>query len=189
MRLLSRGPAAAFVLAALMAGTVNPAARAQQKDPDDVTLETCDGLRLNGTWYAGNQNSDTVIMLHAYKSATQSKGEWQSLAKALNTAGFAVLTFDFRGHGKSALAKAMSDKKKFCDVNTYPFNKYCGEPLNPNTIKAIDVKKFLPNYFPFLVNDIAAARRFVDQKNDNRECNSGRLYLIGDRETCSLGML
>lgn len=191
MRQFFRGLLAAAFAGGLFAGAAMPALAQDDKDKgEDTAVPTVDGLRLLGTWYAGNKgrNSDTVIMLHGYGS-NATKGEWQSLAKALAAEGFSVLTFDFRGHNRSGTAKAISSPKDFCNLNKFTFNKLSGETLDPNRLTSLNYKKFSGNYFPYLVNDIAAARRFCDQRNDNGECNTGRLYIIAEKEMCSLALL
>src|SRR5262245_14627251 len=167
----------AAVLAGLVVAVAPAPAVAQDKTGDEISFLTPDGLRLFGTWYKADRNANTVIMLHGLHG-NSSKGDWQALAKALNTEGFAVLTFDFRGHGRSAAAKTFDDKKLFCDLEKCPHNKFAGVQLNPNTLKSIDSKRFQPGYFPYLVYDIAGARTFVDTANDGGECNSGRIFLV-----------
>src|SRR5207302_4860987 len=53
----------------------------------------------------------------------------------------------------------------------------------------IDAKDFKPGYLPWLVNDILAARKFLENKNDGAELNINSLFLIGAQEGASLGTL
>ena len=48
---------------------------------------------------------------------------------------------------------------------------------------------FKPHYLPFMVNDLAAARRFLEQKNDAGEVNIHSLIIIGAEEGADLGFL
>jgi len=54
---------------------------------------------------------------------------------------------------------------------------------------AIDWKDYAPGAYPYFVNDIAAAKAFLDQKNDALECNSSSLILIGANEGATLGAM
>src|SRR5262249_23171011 len=53
----------------------------------------------------------------------------------------------------------------------------------------ISHKDFQPAYMPMLVNDIVAAKRFLDEQNNAKVCNSSNLILIGAEEGAALGML
>src|SRR5262245_13296755 len=180
----------AMTAAGLVALVPAATAAQDQKKGDDISFVTPDGLRLFGTWYKADRNACTIIMLHAYgPKENSSKGEWQVLARTLNEKGFAVLTFDFRGHGRSTAARTFEDKKLFCDLTRSPHNQFAGLQLNPDTLDGIRVKDFQAGYFPYLVYDIAGARSFVDTASDDGECDSSRICLVGDREMFSLGML
>src|SRR5262249_27345177 len=67
-----------------------------------VKITTADHVTLTGTWYASSKKTEgvTILMLHAIGKDSREKG-WQDLAKELQKKGYAVLTFDFRGHGGS----------------------------------------------------------------------------------------
>jgi hypothetical protein len=104
---------------------------------------------------------------------------WESLAEALQKEGFAVLGFDFRGHGGST-----SVGKNFW---TRPYNRSVrGAAKTPPTVTHQD---FPPAYVPALVNDVAAARAYLEGKNDNGECNASNIILIGAEEGATLGLL
>ncbi len=157
-------------------------------DGENITITTTDGLRLSGFWFPGGKGkqSDCILMVHAYKQ-NMSKGPWISLAKQFQKEGFSVLMFDFRGHGKSTSTRAFGDLKKFSNIDEFRENRFSGVPIRtPNKIKGISFTSFKPQYYPFLVNDIAAARRFLDLRNDAAECNSGRITIIADRDMCAM---
>src|SRR5947209_3645375 len=148
-----------------------------------VPIPTADGLELDGTFYTPNKgtNSPCVMLVHRYGS-DRTKGEWNALAKKLQEKGFAVLSFDLRGHGNSTTVAQPS--------------VFWSNPWNRNGIKHASEKRtsitytdFQRSYFPMLVNDLVAARRFIDTKHDARECNAGSLFVIGAQEGASLGLL
>jgi pimeloyl-ACP methyl ester carboxylesterase len=112
-------------------------------------------------------------------SGTNDGASWTSLAKKLQKSGFAVLDFDFRGYGKSTTVQPAFWKAPYN-------NKIKGAALKPSSIHAGDFPAW---YMPVLVNDIAAARRFLDEKNDAKQCNSRNLILIGAQDGATLGAL
>jgi pimeloyl-ACP methyl ester carboxylesterase len=151
-----------------------------------VTFETVDEVELQGTYYPSDQGTKApcVLLLHDLGDGGNHTGGndsavWENLAKKLQKNGFAVLQFDFRGYGKSTSVHPAFWKA--------PFNgKIRGAALKPSTIHASDFPAW---YMPELVNDIAAARRFFDEKNDAKQCNSRNLILIGAQEGATLGVL
>lgn len=70
-------------------------------DPTPVTLHTPDGLALAAALYlpAGEGPFPGVVLSHA---AAADKEAWATTPWLLQAAGYAVLTYDFRGHGGSA---------------------------------------------------------------------------------------
>lgn len=72
-----------------------------------VSFTATDGVRLEGWWLPappagtsrnGQWGGTTVVLCHGI---TASRGQHRALASDLLAAGFNVLTFDFRGHGRS----------------------------------------------------------------------------------------
>ena len=168
-----------FALAALSRWT-SPLAFAQG---ESVIFETVDEVELHGTYFPSDQGTKApcVLMLHDLSDTGSHHGEseWTLLAKKLQKNGFAVLQFDFRGYGKSTTVHPAFWKA--------PYNgKIRGAGQRPSTIRAADFPAW---YMPVLANDIAAARRFLDEKNDAKQCNSRNLILIGAREGATLGVL
>jgi alpha-beta hydrolase superfamily lysophospholipase len=162
---------------------------------DKVKFNTVDHVELHGVWYpptGGGKKTPAVLLLHNVKSDS-SKDGWDKLARELQEAGYAVLTFDFRGHGNSTAV----DPSFWNDTSSTglraltEFNReQCKTGFNPNKPKeSISIKDFKTSYYPALVNDIEAARAFLDRKNDGGECNSSNLILIGAEEGASLGAL
>jgi pimeloyl-ACP methyl ester carboxylesterase len=67
-----------------------------------VAFPTPDGFELHGLYYGpppvGPNATVTVLLLHPYGT---SRADWGNFPASLAEHGFAVLTFDFRGHGES----------------------------------------------------------------------------------------
>jgi alpha-beta hydrolase superfamily lysophospholipase len=157
----------------------------------EVTIPTYDGVDLSGTFYpnpAGKKDA-TVLLLHNFdkkKGGGSHMDKWDDLAERLHKEGYSVLQFDFRGFGRS---KTVSEK--FWDRRKFPQNNGAArgrvDPRNPPT--SIDSKYFAPGYFPYLVNDVAAAKAYLDRRNDAGEVNTSSFVLIGAGEGATLGAM
>lgn len=65
----------------------------------DFTLRSADGLSLAATYWPGRRpNSPGVLLMHGMYDSRRGLADKANL---LSAQGFAVLAFDFRGHGKS----------------------------------------------------------------------------------------
>jgi pimeloyl-ACP methyl ester carboxylesterase len=188
MHRLSRihGPLGLLLGLALLAWPAAGPARAADK-PTKVQFDTGDGVTLQGSWYPSPKGKDepTILLLHKIGSDSHKDG-WDALASKLQDKGYSVLSFDFRGHGNSTTI----DPKFW----SYGFNKGASKtgPNDPKTNKpkdSINQKEFTPAYLPYLINDIAAAKMFLDDRNDGGECNSRALILIGAEDGAALGAL
>jgi hypothetical protein len=115
-------------------------------------------------------------LLHKYGGNRQQKG-WDELAQALSKE-FSVLSFDFRGHGDSTTV----NQAFWVGSN----NTIKNAARKPNKIS---YKDFPANYLPMLANDVAAAKRYLDQQNDAGACNSSNLVVIGAEEGAAIGAL
>jgi pimeloyl-ACP methyl ester carboxylesterase len=162
---------------------------------DKVRFESVDHVTLEGNFYAPmgtgkSKQAPAVLMLHKIGKDSSQDG-WDSLARDLQKAGYAVLTFDFRGHGNSTAVTP----EFWNDTTTLPLaalTKFNREQYNlgynPNKPKeTISIKDFKTSYYPALVNDIAAAKAYLDRRNDNGDCNSSNLILIGAEDGATLG--
>jgi len=160
----------------------------QPKKAESVTFTTGDYAELKGYWYPGDKRKEsaTVILLHRLGGQCREDG-WESLAENLNKKGYAVLAFDFRGHGRSTGV----DAKKFWAGqfahNTSYIKSYRPGAMNPPN--AIEFGDFRPEYMPHLINDIYAAKVFIEGRNDKAECNANRIILIGAEDGATLGMM
>jgi predicted esterase len=186
-RSLVRRPLALMLGLALLAMSQS-GARAADKF-SKVSFDTVDGVTIQGTFYSSPKGKDepTVLLLHRIGSDSHKDG-WDELAKALNDKGYSVLSFDFRGHGASTTV----DPAKFWDGRLYPWNAKASRsgPMEKGKLKeSISREGFVPSYYPYLVNDIAAAKLFLDDRNDASDCNSRALILIGAEDGAALGAL
>lgn len=153
-------------------------------EPVDQSFKSADGVTLVGKWYKNPKGASSVVMLlHDYK-ANPTEAVWEDTAQQLVSYGYHVFRFDFRGHGKST------------DVTP---NEFWHHAVNKNLVKsggvtlavksAIKFSEFYTNYYPMLVQDIAAARNVIDLLNDDKQLNSSTVYLLGAGDAAYLGML
>ena len=165
MSRLSWGAVVVLVLAGVLRGETTAAA--QQPAPEPARIVTVDGVKLNAVFYPSpKKNSPTVIMLHPIGDGKNIKMPgWKALATTLQTAGYAVMMFDFRGHGDST---TIDDMQLFFN---YPANRTV-KLREKDTIDFKDYKISASTYLPILVNDIAAVKAYLDRKNDKEECNT-----------------
>ena len=150
----------------------------------DVNFKTYDGVIISGKYFQSMKpkESATIILLHnfTYRKGRDDQGEqWEKFATDLQAAGHSVLMFDFRGHGKS-----VNVDQKFWD---HPINKTL--PGATKKLSKIGYTEFPASYYPNLVNDIAAAKSFLDVRNDDGEANTRNLVVIGAGEGATLGAL
>ena len=189
--------AAVLSLSALPAQTVKSdagKADAAKKDKANdgefrrISFRSSDGVELEGRFYpaTGGAKDACVLMLHnfSHKTGGDSRSDegWGRLAVALQKEGFPVLTFDFRGFGSSKSV----DKALFWDRKNPHNTRLRGAAKMPETI---DQKDFYPGYYLNLVNDVAAAKAYLDRRNDAREVNDSNLIVIGAGEGATVGAL
>jgi len=154
----------------------------QQGKQELVYFPTVDHLTLAGTLYPGwkGKKGMTVLMLHDLGHNRSSPG-WKRLAEALQTEGHTVLTFDFRGHGGSKKASPQFWK--------YPVSKSLPASIaKPKMLEAADLSS---EYRPWLIEDIAAARTYLDLRHDEASgpINTFNLVIIGAGQASALGSL
>jgi hypothetical protein len=166
--------------------------------PKQAEIVTVDQVELRGKFFPGPKAKETpcVLMLHALgENENSTNKEWLGLAKALQGKGYAVLTFDFRGHGESKTVKPGVPNanpqlavKGFWDETQ---NQQYVKGLAPKKPRPTEIafKDFSPAYYTYLVNDIAAAKAYLDERNDAGECNSGDIVLVGAKDGATLGVL
>lgn len=171
----------------LAAATAPPAA-AQGQGPSDESFESADGVRLNGRFYQAkaSRNGSCVLLLPGFKK-DPTKGDWDGLAKRLAGEGYHVLLLHYRGHGKSTDidGKTFFGHPVLGAINTQfvPGANKKNPPKNSLTMAELKTQ-----YYPMLVNDVMAARSFLERKNDSGEVNASTLYLVGAGDAAPLGL-
>jgi hypothetical protein len=195
MRLLPRcvgvSLACLFLLLSFGSGSLRAADDDAKPEGKRVTFPTYDEVTLTGTFYssapaAGNKDRGAVVMLLHDFSAVKGGGRNETglihLAGELQKAGYSVLTFDFRGFGDS---KSVTDK-----FWTYPNNRGLkGASKRPHPPASIDQKDFPGAYYLMLINDIAAARSYLNVLNDAGDVNSSNILVVGAGQGATLGAL
>lgn len=171
----------ALLLATCLTLTIPSKARAEGSD---VNFKTFDGVIISGKYFQGAKPKEaaTIMLLHNFtfrKGRDAEAEQWEKLATELQAAGHSVLMFDFRGHGKS-----IAVDQKFWE---HPINKTL--PGATKKASRINSTEFTSGYYPNLVNDIAAAKSWLDFRNDDGEANTKNLILIGAGEGATLGAL
>jgi hypothetical protein len=150
----------------------------RSSNSEEVQFDSADKVELHGTFYPSKKTkAPCVILLHKLGGSRQGEG-WRQLAELLQ-AEYAVLSFDFRGHGDST-----SIGREFWRE---PNNRLIkGASRNPERISYRD---FPTAYVPMLANDVAAAKRYLDRQNDAGACNSANVVVIGAEEGAAIGAL
>ena len=155
---------------------------------EKVHFSTVDHLQLAGTLYHGwkGKQGMTVLMLHDLGSNRSSSG-WKRLAETLQSEGHTVLTFDFRGHGES---KKVSPQFWKYQVNKY-LNSYKLNTLAEQQPRLLKLTDFPSDYRPWLIEDIAAARTYLDLRHDEPSgpVNTFNLVILGAGQASALGSL
>jgi dienelactone hydrolase len=174
-----------LAIAAVLTATACPSRTAARGADarEAVTLTTGDGAKLAARYFPTEKGAKApaVIVLDDLGDETR-PAMCDDVAKQLAKEGCAVLCFDFRGCGRSR-----DVEPEFWDnpTNRQMVKGYkADEP--PETIRFADFK---PGYLPALVNDVAAARAYLERRNDARDCNAGQLYVIGFGRGATLGQL
>lgn len=183
----SRVPWLAVAIACLLTSSVSGQDRSEK-----VRITTVDGVDLAANWYPcrdpKTKNPAVVLMLHPIGENSQKK-PWVNLAETLQQR-FAVLTFDFRGHGNSTDVEPetfwLAGKQRI-NMAAVAGGKVNGSNYQSKT--TIDIKEFNKSYYPVLVNDIAAAKAFLDRKNDTGACNTSSFILLGADTGATLGAI
>jgi dienelactone hydrolase len=88
----------AVAIAALL---LTAAVRAERRD---VTFKAPDGFALQGTFHSADKGGPGIVLLH---QCNADRRIYDQLAQMLNTAGYNVLAFDFRGFGGSRAGEYM----------------------------------------------------------------------------------
>jgi hypothetical protein len=156
---------------------------------ESVRIRTIDRIELAGTLYHGwrGKKGMTVLMLHDLGQSRDSRG-WKHLAETLQNEGHTVLAFDFRGHGDS-----QNVPRTFWDysVNAKMLPSYVREKPLDDPPGKLEWGRFPPDYLPWLIHDIAAARMYLDLQHDQSDSpvNTFNLVVFGAGFGSTLGSL
>jgi alpha/beta superfamily hydrolase len=96
-RVLAAGLLALCAMLPFAATATLAATAASELSGRVVNFTSKDGIALSGLWYG--ESDHVVVMSHQYNHDQQS---WKPLAARLVAAGYAVLTYNFRGYPPSA---------------------------------------------------------------------------------------
>lgn len=144
----------------------NPvAAQNNQNDappaPEQLALETKDGVQLTATWYAGVNRKDSIpiIMLHDWEG---NRNQYSGLATYLQSLGHSVIVPDLRGHGDSMRVRGRD--------------------------MTLDREKFNRTAIAAMGEDIEACKRFLMEKNNKGELNIEFLTVVAAGESSVLAV-
>jgi len=163
-------PPKAAPAAAKSSGPASPqkAGNSKLAQPEEVTLETKDGLSIKATFYPGTEkdkkNKDTIpiIMLHGLEGQ---RGDYHALATYLQSLGHASLVPDLRGHGQSKVQKRP-------DGSTVT--------LEAEKINRVGLEDML--------YDVLACKKHLMDRNNAGELNIEELCVIGAEFGCILAV-
>jgi len=133
----------------------SPAKPKENPKPEDIELETRDGLQLQATYYGSIQGKDTVpiIMLHGWKG---SRADLEGLALLMQARGHAVIVPDLRGHGASTKIKINGDLQN----------------IDQATMRRGD-------FDAMVTEDLERIKQFLIEKNNAGELNIEKLCIVG----------
>lgn len=122
--------------------------------PENIDLETKDGVLLKATYYGGlaKQKSIPVIMIHGWEG---SRGEYDTLARVLQEKGHSIIVPDLRGHGQSTTQKT------------------------GDGTRTLEADKLRPAELADMVLDVEACKKYLMQKNNAGELNINALCVVG----------
>lgn len=154
--LLSALSGAVVCLALTPALQAQTAAEKKIPPPEDVSLQTGDGVELKATFYPGTKGKESVpvMMLHMWKG---SRADYDALARYLQQLGHAVIVPDLRGHGRSTRIRRPGR-----------------EPVEMEAalLKAADFQNMV-RY------DVESVKSYLLEKNNAGELNIEKLTVVG----------
>lgn len=137
-----------------------PAPKEEKKEipkPEDITIETADGVLLKCTYYGSllEKQAVPVILVHGWGG---SRKDFDRVALGLQAAGHAVIVPDLRGHGGSI-------NRKIAGV----------EATQP-----VDHKKFKTNDMQIFAQvDLEAVKQHLMKENNSGKLNIELLCVVG----------
>jgi len=149
---------------------------------ENVRFSSGDGVQLWGTFYRAAKGKDApVVLLLPSIGGQRDQDGWVRLAGKLQEHGFAVLSLDWRGHGDSRTVEEHFWQQAF--------NKTGMRAPAAAARDTIRREDFTPEYYPVLVNDLAAARLYLDRLNDEGKCNAAQVFIVAAHEGATLAAL
>jgi pimeloyl-ACP methyl ester carboxylesterase len=145
------------------------------QEPEELTLTTEDGLKLEITYFAGTRGKQSipVVCLHPFKGSRKdfTEGLAPYLQKEL---GCAVVVPDLRGHGESREFGAVGKPAKK-DAKKEPKKEAKKEDKGK-----LDAASMPAKHFPaMIVQDMRAIKDFLLEKNNAGELNINKTCLLG----------
>ncbi|QDU98040.1 alpha/beta hydrolase [Lignipirellula cremea] len=146
-----------MLLVALALGAPVTAQAQEEKEkkipaPETLVLPTKDGVLLACTWYGSIEGKKAVPIILMHGEGGNRK-QFDALASKLQGLGFAVISFDMRGHG---------------DSNRMQNNRELPAPERMNRLQWEAVVGF----------DLQTVKQFLLDKNDNEELNIDALGMV-----------
>ena len=127
-------------------------------EPEEITLETRDGVTIKATYYPSKRGKDAVpvVLLHDF---ARNRHELSGLAQWLQSPelGYAVIVPDLRGHGESIRQKT---------------------PRGTTVTLEAD-KLRIPDFKMMVIGDLEAVRKFLIEENDKGKLNLNKLCVVG----------
>lgn len=162
---------------------------------ENVVLQTTDGVYLNANvWVPKNSTKETPIIILTHMLG-RSQTDWFPFAKYLSEQGFAVCTFDFRGHGDSRdvdpviykpAAEAMklaSEKADGLRQRVIPQGSKDRDKSPPSAEKTekinADEFKTGPELAFAMVEDLRAIKGMLLTRHNQGQFNIRRLGIVG----------
>ena len=171
------------VLAPKGAPTVVPVPKDQKPLPvRRVQFSTADGLSLEGRLWPVRRpkEANTVLLLPDARRGGGMSGTMIQVALTLQKEGYSVFAFDFRGQGDNRLRDAGIPNAFYgsCPANAL-LQKNLAKGRRTAASRAKPPLEKLPAWYrPWLVQDVIAARCFLDAMHDNAEVNSQNLIVV-----------
>ena len=180
------------------------AKKAKGDDPKEhsVGIGTSDGLTLSGYFYQGvgfaKQQPDAVIMMPA--PGNKINEAWINLAESLSKKNFSVLLFDWRGcglNGPDGMRRRCADFPRQGGILEGGL-QLPAAPRPPSYHRGQGPRLEGPSeesgqqsgrYRDFsLMNDLLAARFFLDKYSDSGRCNTNRVWIVSEKDGAYVGM-
>jgi len=147
-------------------------------------FDTADKVKIRGDFYAGRKDKPCILLVPNVGGKRSEEG-WRALAETLAGNGYAVLSFDWRGCGDST-----DVGPEFWDYNA-PWGS-----INRNGIMhrhrgqtEISFKDFRRSYVPWLINDLCAAKHYLDTQNNANACNASDVIVVAAQDGAALSAL